>query len=363
MTQAISDVTEHRAPGDGDPDDVLVLESVTKRFSDVLALDGVSLRVRRGELLAVVGPSGCGKSTLLRSVAGLTTIDSGRITAGGRVVVGPGTWVPPERRAVGVVFQDMALFPHLSVADNVAFGLPRRLRSRRQRVQEVLDLVGMAGFAGRFPHELSGGEQQRVALARALAPQPAVVLLDEPFSHLDRNLRAHVREHTVAVLRAAGATCVFVTHDQEEAMAVGDRVAVAQAGHLEQVDAPENVFHTPASRFVATFVGEADFVPGMADGSHAVTALGSLDLASPAHGPVEVMLRPHEVTISVDANGTSNAVVRRTEFRGATVLHDLVLDDGATLRASLSHTHAAPVGSRVRVVADPGHPVAVFAAS
>jgi iron(III) transport system ATP-binding protein len=357
-------------PSAASADDVLVVESVRKRYGDVVALDGVSLRVQRGELLSIVGPSGCGKSTLLRAIAGLTTIDAGRITAGGRVVVGPGVWVPPERRAVGVVFQDLALFPHLSVADNVAFGLPRSRRaasSRRERVAEVLDLVGMSGFAERYPHELSGGEQQRVALARALAPEPDVVLLDEPFSHLDRNLRVQVREHTVKVLRAAGATCVFVTHDQEEALAVGDRVAVARAGQFEQVDVPEHVFHNPATRFVATFVGEADFVTGHADGAHAATPLGRVDLASPAQGAVDVMFRPHEVTFEhVDLNNHqdyrdgANAVVRKVEFRGATVLHELQLDDGETLRASVPHTRSAPIGTRVRVVPDPGHPVAAF---
>jgi iron(III) transport system ATP-binding protein len=340
---------------------VLSVEGVTKSFADVVALDGVDLHVRQGELLAVVGPSGCGKSTLLRAVAGLTTIDSGTITAGGRVVVGAGTWVPPERRSVGVVFQDLALFPHLSVTGNVAFGLGGGANRRRERVAEVLDLVGLQAFAGRYPHELSGGEQQRVALARALAPRPDVVLLDEPFSHLDRNLRAVVRDHTVEVLRAAGATCVFVTHDQEEAFAVGDRVAVARAGKLEQVAEPQAVFHSPATPFVATFVGEADFLTGTADGASAATALGSLPLASSMRGPVDVMLRPHEVAFSRNG-GDANAVVQRTEFRGATVLHVLELDSGGALRSTQPHTRAAAVGERVRVWADAGHGLAAFPA-
>lgn len=335
---------------------VLVLDQVTKRFADVVALDRVDLDVARGELLAIVGPSGCGKSTLLRAIAGLTQIDGGRIVAGSREVAGPRTWVPPERRDVGVVFQDHALFPHLRVANNVAFGLGRR--RDRSRVAEVLDLVGLAHLAQRYPHELSGGEQQRVALARALAPRPAVVLLDEPFSNLDRNLRVRIREETVSVLRADGATAVLVTHDQEEALAVGDRVAVARAGRLEQVGPPSTVFHAPTSRFVATFMGEADFVPGRCEGTSVDTAFGQLPVTSSGRGPVEVMLRPHDVALDVDPAGA--AVVSRTEFRGAFVLHHLDVDNGSTLRALTLHTAAAAVGTRVTVRPVAGHPLTAF---
>lgn len=340
---------------------VLALDSVTKRYREVVAVDGVSLDVERGELLAVLGPSGCGKSTLLRSVAGLVRIDGGRIDAGGHQVAGPGTWVPPERRSVGVVFQDSALFPHLSVLDNVAFGLGRRERDRMSRAREMLGLVGLDALAQRYPHELSGGEQQRVALARALAPRPSVVLLDEPFSHLDRNLRVHVRDETVAVLRAAGATAVLVTHDQEEALAVGDRIAVMRSGRMEQVDLPATVFHRPANRFVATFMGEADFVAGSLTDGHAATALGDLAVhPGPAPGPVEVMVRPHDLTLAADDTG--HATVLRTEFRGATISHDVRLDDGTVLRATQPHTAPLGVGSRVsvRVVGD--HPLIAFPA-
>ncbi|HET7329050.1 MAG TPA: ABC transporter ATP-binding protein [Nocardioidaceae bacterium] len=342
-------------------DVVLALESVTKSYGDVVAVDRVSLDVERGELLAVLGPSGCGKSTLLRSVAGLVRINGGRIRTGGREVVGPRTWMPPERRSVGVVFQDSALFPHLSVAGNVAFGLARRAPDRDARAREMLALVGLEQMAERYPHELSGGEQQRVALARALAPGPSVVLLDEPFSHLDRNLRVHVREETVAVLRAAGATAVLVTHDQEEALAVGDRIAVMRTGRIEQVDVPTTVFHRPMSRFVATFMGEADFVPGSLTTGRARTVLGDLPvLPGTTAGPVEVMVRPHDLEVRPDEHGP--ATVARTEFRGATMLHELRLDDGAVLRALQPHTAPVPVGTRVavRVVGD--HPLVTFPA-
>ncbi len=341
----------------GEAAPVLMLRAVVKRFGDVRALDAVSLVVGAGELVAVVGPSGCGKSTMLRAVAGLLTIDAGHIAAGGHEVAGPGVNVAPERRAVGVVFQDLALFPHLDVAANVAFGLGRRARG--DRVAEVLDLVGLVGVSGRYPHELSGGEQQRVALARALAPRPAVVLLDEPFSHLDRNLRTTVREHTVEVLHAAGATGVFVTHDQEEALAAGDRVAVMRAGLLEQVGSPEAVFHRPDNRFVATFLGEADFLPGQRSGAHADTVLGRLPVTEPGSGRCSVMLRPHEVTFEPAADG--GAEVTRTEFRGATVLHHLLLAGGGTLRALRPHTSPVDPGTRVAVRPVIEHPLAVFA--
>ncbi len=350
--------TRHAAPLRTAP--VLELCDLSKRFGNVLALDRVSLQVSAGELLAVVGPSGCGKSTMLRAVAGLLAADSGEIWAGGRQVAGPRTFVPPERRNVGVVFQDLALFPHLDVASNVVFGLRRRDRGRQQRVREVLDLVGLDGLGQRFPHELSGGEQQRVALARALAPDPSVVLLDEPFSHLDRNLRTLVREHTVQVLHAAGATGVFVTHDQEEALAAGDRVAVMHAGRLEQVDVPEQVFHNPTSRFVATFLGEADFVRGERVGDRAHTAFGTLPVTTPGVGPCQVMLRPHEVAMEPADSGS--AVVVRTEFRGALVLHHVRFADGSTLRGVRPHSSPLAVGTRVRVRPLVDHPLAVFAA-
>ena len=352
---------------------LLDVDHVTKRYGATTALDDVSLTVSRGEMLAVVGPSGCGKSTLLRTVAGLVGVDGGRVGLAGRDVAGPGVFVPPEKRGVAVVFQDLALFPHLSVAGNVAFGLGRVARrgagERDERVAEVLDLVGLSHLAARFPHELSGGEQQRVAIARALAPRPSVVLLDEPFSHLDRGLAAHVRAEAVAVLRAADATVVLVTHDQDEALAVGDRVAVLRAGRLEQVGTPSQVFHSPVSRFVATFLGEADFVPGVRDGNVARTALGALPVAGTGTGPVDVMTRPHDLTVLAEgsdlaavAGGAAGTVVR-TEFRGGSVLHHVRLADGSVLRALAPHTLAVPSGGRVVVPAPTDHALATFAAA
>ncbi len=296
-------------------------------------------------------------------VAGLQAPDAGTVEVGGRVVAGP-SWVPPEERRVGVVFQDAALFPHLRVADNVGFALPRA--GRAARVQELLDLVELGGLGARYPHELSGGQQQRVALARALAPRPDVVLFDEAFANLDTNLRGSVRGQTVEVLHETGAAGVFVTHDQAEALAVADRVAVLSAGRLEHVAEPSAAFHRPASRFSATFLGEADFLPGRLHDGTASTELGELPCHPPLHlgtasagGDVDVMLRPHEVGLAEDPHG--DAVVLRREFRGAHVLLVLQLASGAVVRSLQPHTRSAAVGQRVRVVVDREHPLATFA--
>jgi iron(III) transport system ATP-binding protein len=319
-----------------------------------------------------VGPSGCGKTTLLQAVAGLTPLDAGRIELDGRTVAeAGGTFLPPEQRRVGVVFQDHALFPHLTVADNVEFGLSGRggpgrrervAQTKRERVarrNEVLELVQLAHLADRYPHELSGGEQQRVALARALAPRPALVLFDEPFSSLDPNLRGDLRRQTARVLGQDGATAVFVTHDREEALSIGDRVAVLHDGRLEQVDVPQVVFHTPMTRFVANFVGEADLLDGRASDGRARTVVGELELAGPAlDGPVEVMVRPHEVVVTPDSTGA--AVVRDREFRGGLVQVVLDLDSGERLRADVHHDRAPERGERVAVRVVAGHGLASF---
>lgn len=331
---------------------------LTVRFGQLEAARDLDLTLRPGEIVSVVGPSGCGKSTLLRAIAGLVAIDAGEISIGGRTVAREGRWVPTEDRGVGVVFQDHALFPHLTVHDNVAFGL-HRSGEREERVAEVLELVGLGPLSRRYPHELSGGEQQRVALARALAPRPALVLLDEPFSSLDRRLRDQVREDTVRLLRREGATALFVTHDQLEALAVGDRVAVMRAGRLEQIDAPETVFHAPSSRFVAEFMGEADFLRARQDGRHAQTRFGGVEVAgAPDQRELEVMVRPHEVALESDPKG--DARVLETEFRGGLVAHRVTSDDGVEVSALRQHTQVLPPGTRVRVAIRAGHPLAAF---
>jgi iron(III) transport system ATP-binding protein len=337
----------------------LELRDVSRRFGSQAAVDRVSLRVEDGELLALVGPSGCGKSTLLMLVAGLQRPDAGVIEVGGRPVAGPAAWVPPERREVGVVFQDAALFPHLRVRENVAFGLSRG-HGRRSRVEELLALVELTGLGDRYPHELSGGQQQRVALARALAPRPRVVLFDEAFGNLDTNLRCSVREQTVRVLRETGAAGVFVTHDQVEALAVGDRVAVMRDGRLEHVAEPAETFHRPANRFVATFLGEADFLPGQRAGAQVSTEVGPVPTFPADDVAVEVMLRPHEVGFAVEPTGSAVVVAR--EFRGAAVLYTLRLPSGATVRSLQPHHVLCAVGTAVVLQVEAGHPLTSFPA-
>ncbi len=336
----------------------LELHGLEKSFGDVHAVAGVDLQLASGELLALVGPSGCGKSTLIRLVTGLVTPDAGRVVLAGTEVSGDRGGLPPERRRIGVVFQDHSLFPHLTVAENIAFGLhDRKGPERRTRVADVLELVHLPGHGARYPHELSGGERQRVGLARALAPEPAVILLDEPFASLDPNLRQRIRTETLQILLEAKATAMLVTHDQTEALAMGDRVAVMAAGRIEQVGDPEAVFHQPVNRFVATFLGEADFLPVTPDGDRLVTEAG------PCPAPVgivggEVMVRPHEVAFAPDPDG--NGVVVAVEYQGAHVLYDLRLDSGRRLRSLQPHTRRVPIETRVRVELSHGHVPAVL---
>ena len=302
----------------------------------------LSLQVEPGESVALLGPSGCGKTTLLRLIAGLERPHAGTIQLGDRFVSGPpgrsGTWMAPEARRVGMVFQDWALFPHLTVGRNVGYGLERSKRTPG-RVAEALDLVGLSGFAERMPSTLSGGQQQRVALARALAPRPSVLLLDEPFSNLDSSLREDVRSEVRRLLIELGITAVFVTHDQDEAFVVGDRVGVLRDGRLAQVDTPDSLYRRPADAFVADFVGTASWMRCGASDGFAHTPLGRLPLSDAASSnsngaasqgaerTVDVMLRPEQLRL---AHGTA-AEVELVEFYG----HDSMVVanlDGALLR-------------------------------
>jgi iron(III) transport system ATP-binding protein len=340
------------------PGPAVSLRAVGKSYGASAAVADVTLDVAPGELVTVIGPSGCGKSTVLRLVAGLERPDAGRITLAGRDVAGPGRFVPPERRRAGLVFQDHALFPHLSVARNVGFGLDGRPRDRRAaRVAEVLALVRLGELADRYPHELSGGEQQRVALARALAPEPTVVLLDEPFSSLDETLRGQVRAELVGVLRETGTTAVLVTHDQTEALSLGDRVVVMRSGRIEQVDTPQEVFERPATRFVASFMGDADFLP-----AHVHQALLTCEIGVVSTMPgwggvdadVEVVLRPHEVALTEGGTGGGAGMVTGVEYHGAFVLHTVRLASGRTVRSWQPHAVRHPVGTAVTAAVVPG---------
>lgn len=267
--------------------------------------------------------------------------------------------MPPEKRRVGIVFQDYAIFPHLSVADNIAYGLPRR-SDRRARVEEALSLVGLRGLGFRMPHELSGGEQQRVALSRALAPGPNVLLLDEPFSNLDADLRSRIRAEVKGILACAGATVIFVTHDQEEAMYFGDRVGVMNRGRLEQLGTPEDVFHRPTTPFVAQFIGTADFIPGQMRGGVVDSEIGNLPVVEkPAKdGAVSVMIRPDFIDLEPSADGAG--VVADRVFQGMHYLYRVQLPSGATIRSLQHHTLSYATGTRVTLRMNPEHTVTCF---
>ncbi len=347
----IQTVGAEPAPRTDQAPPALVLDRVSKHYGDSVGASDLDLAVAPGELVTLIGPSGCGKSTTLRLVAGLERPDEGTIRIAGDVVADGRRFQEPERRRVGLVFQDHALFPHLTVAKNVAFGLDRFSRAeRRARVGEVLELVRLHHLAGRYPHELSGGEQQRVALARALAPRPAVVLLDEPFSSLDESLRAQVRRDTTAALRETGTTAVLVTHDQTEALSVGHRVVVMHDGVIEQADTPERVFEQPSTRFVASFMGDADFLPARV---HRALLTCEIGIVSTVPGwadsdvDVDVVLRPHEVALHPDPD--SPARVSAVEYHGAFVLHHVRLASGRTLRSWQPHNVRHPVGTPVAV--------------
>ena len=318
------------------------VRGLRRSFGDVVAVDDVDLDVRPGEMLTVLGPSGCGKTTVLRLIAGLDRPDGGTVEIGGRRVAGAGASVPPERRRVGMVFQDVALFPHLSVHDNIGYGL-RRDPDREVRIRELLELIDLPDAADRMPHHLSGGMQQRVAVARALAPRPDVVLLDEPFSSLDAALRTQLRGDVREILRAAGTAAVFVTHDQDEALTLGDRMAVMVRGRVEQVAPPEVVYGEPATPFVATFVGTANLVHGDHRAGVAHTRLGTVRLVTPPREPIGrglVVLRPEHVDVLEAPDGPADSGawrVARRRFSGTEILYEVVAPDGDRLWVEAGH--------------------------
>lgn len=330
---------------------------VEKSFGPTRAVAGADLRVDHGQLVALLGPSGSGKTTLLRVIAGFEAPDAGTVEIGGRRVAGDGAWEEPDRRRLGMVFQDGALFPHLTIADNVGFGDPRA-----GRVQDCLELVGLADRARDFPHELSGGERQRVALARALAPEPEVVLLDEPFASLDAGLRLALREEVAQILRAAGASALLVTHDQEEALSLADSVSVMRDGAVAQAGTPEEVYGRPASRWVAEFLGDADVLPGTASGGVVDCELGRFPAERRLDGAVEVVLRPESLAIGASAGpgDAVDAMVISRSFYGHDQLLHLELPSGLRLRSRSLGFPAWHPGDRVRLWVE--GPVNVLAA-
>jgi iron(III) transport system ATP-binding protein len=333
---------------------ILHLESVTKQYSPKTppAVNTVTLTLHQGDLLSFLGPSGCGKTTLLRLIAGFERPQTGTIAIAGRKVAGLGYWIPPEKRGVGMVFQDYALFPHLSVAQNVAFGLPKagkKLPSEvKKRVAEVLYLVGLQGLEQRYPHQLSGGQQQRVALARALAPRPQLVLLDEPLSNLDVQVRLRLRQELREILKAAGTSAIFVTHDQEEALSISDWVAVMCRGQLEQFGTPEEIYQQPATRFVAEFVTQANFIPAEEQGDFWMTEVGCFPCERNGTGDrADLMVRQEDLILQLDKGG--EIVVLDRQFLGREHRYRLETPSGRELIARTDAIAALPVGARVKV--------------
>jgi iron(III) transport system ATP-binding protein len=318
---------------------------VSKSFGTAKAVDLADLCVERGEFVALLGPSGCGKTTLLRLLAGFEWPDAGEIRLEDVRVAGHGAWVPPERRRVGMVFQDYALFPHLTVSENVGFGVRRRERGRR--LTELLEFVGLTGYERRYPHELSGGQQQRVALARALAPEPRTVLLDEPWSNIDPLMRATMRDELADILRGIGVTVVLVTHDREEAFSLADRVAVMREGTIVQAGSPEELYLEPADRWTAAFVGAGNFLRGRVDGDVVETLVGRFPVVNrPAAAEVEVLIRPELLELEPNIAGRGEVVAR--EFRGHDVFYRVMVD-GTLLVAQRPSNEVVPLGARVSV--------------
>ena len=302
----------------------LEFDAVTHAYGPRVAMKSFTLAVEDGEILGLLGPSGSGKTTALRVAAGLESPQKGKVYVGGKLVSEPGVDIPPEQRDVGLLFQDLALFPHLTVASNVAFGLHgARSAQRRMRTNELLELVGLSDYAQSYPHQLSGGQQQRVALARALAPKPKVLLLDEPFSNLDVVLRQQVRREMLNLLKTIGTSALFVTHDPEEALFMADRVAVMRDGTIMQTATPEAIYLKPANRFVASFFGETNVIPAAIRAGCAETPFGAIPVNGLLDGTAaDVLVRAQGLLVSKNSNG-AHATVRSARILGATVLLEL----------------------------------------
>ncbi|GAA0536370.1 ABC transporter ATP-binding protein [Halorubrum ejinorense] len=347
---------------------VLSLSGVTKAFGPETAVDDVSLEVRPGELLTFLGPSGCGKTTTLRTIAGLEEPTEGRITLGGDVVADDDSFVPPEQRDVGIVFQNFALFPHLSVRENIAFGLTDADAAESEaRVDELLELVEMTDHGEKTPDQLSGGQKQRVALARSLAPEPDVLLLDEPFSNLDVRLRVEMREEVRRILKEAGVTAVSVTHDQEEALSISDRVAVMNDGNIEQVGRPESVFERPESKFVASFLGRASFLEGELRDGKVDTGVGRFDAVTLEGydtvydgAPVDVLVRPDDLRATPAASELADGVVTSRQYVGPSFVYRVELDSGEAVHCLHNHVEEFDLDEPVSLELTADHPLAWY---
>jgi iron(III) transport system ATP-binding protein len=336
---------------------LLEVQDLQHAYEGQEAVRGLSFSLKRGAIGCLLGPSGCGKTTVLRCIAGFETPSTGRILLNGTVVSSAQTSLPPEQRRIGMVFQEHALFPHLTAAGNIAFGISNG-RNSADRVRELAALTGITEFLGKYPHELSGGQQQRVALARALAPRPELLLLDEPFSNLDTGLRERLSHELRDIIKASGATAVLVTHDQNEAFAMADEIGVLREGRIEQWDSAYNLYHRPVNRFVADFVGQGVFLPAKAlNGRQLEIELGTLNADVPhGNGSLEVLLRPDDVVH--DDNAPTQAEVVHKAFRGAEIMYTLRLESGRKVLALVPSHHNHAIGERIGIRLDVDHVVA-----
>lgn len=337
------------------------------KYDDHIVVDGVSFSIEQGDICCLLGPSGCGKTTALRALAGFQEISGGDISLQGTTVSKPGMSLPPEQRDIGMVFQDYALFPHLSVAENVQFGLKQKeLKQQKQILDALLDLVNLGDYWERYPHELSGGQQQRVALIRAMATGPKLLLLDEPFSNLDAELKKRLSLEVRDILKQYGISAILVTHDQDEAFAFGDKIGVLDQGIMQQWDTPFNLYHQPANRFVANFIGQGSMVPGMSiDPFNIATELGTLKSDSPRDWPrdtpVEILLRPDDIVLS-DKDGI-DATVDKKVFSGSATLYSFKLPTGSCVESLLPSHHNYQIGETVHIKAEVEHLIAFSKAS
>jgi len=335
---------------------LLEVRDLSHAYGTQQVVRGISFSLARGAIGCLLGPSGCGKTTVLRCIAGFEAVQAGTIHIGGRQVSAPGATVAPERRRIGMVFQDYALFPHLTVGGNIAFGLRGARAERDARVAELAAMVGLSAALDKYPHEISGGQQQRAALARSLAPRPDLLLLDEPFSNLDVDQRERLSAEVREIIKASGATAVLVTHDQQEAFAMADEIGVLHEGRIQQWDTAYNLYHRPANRFIADFVGQGAFLPATAVNARELE-LGLLQGAAPHGGrSLEVLLRPDDV-VHDDAAPTKAEVVHKA-FRGAEILYTLRLESGRKVLALVPSHHNHAIGERIGIRLDVDHVVA-----
>ncbi len=351
------------------PDPVLEVRDLVHAYGARQVVRGLSFSLARGSIGCILGPSGCGKTTLLRCIAGFEPVTSGEIRLAGSLVSSQRMLVPPEKRRIGMVFQDYALFPHLTIADNIGFGLRGMdAAARRARVEELVQMVGLGGSPQAYPHEISGGQQQRVALARALAPRPDLLLMDEPFSNLDVDLRERLSLEVREIVKASGATAIMVTHDQQEAFAMADEIGVMHEGRIVQWDNAYNLYHRPASRFVADFVGQGVFLPArVLNDKQVEIELGVLNGSIPEHCgkgceicgkgcSADVLLRPDDI-IHDDTSSLQAEVVHKA-FRGADIMYTLKLGSGRKVLALVPSHHNHPLGEQIGIRLDVDHVVA-----